>query len=153
MYIPRLLILSLLISACVAPTAAQSPSDNIPGSFYSEPLGVLPPDALASLPLIPIQLPIDIDIDRLYLPHAKSDAAGASEHDWTFKPWPQSRARVLTQSVLTQKDATCYSMRSYRVTRDDPASDTTRLVGYSTCQPSTRFQVKEANERQEIVPR
>jgi hypothetical protein len=153
MYIPRLLVLSLLISACVVPTAAQSPSDNIPGSFYSEPLGVLPPDALASLPLIPIQLPIDIDIDRLYLPHAKSEAAGASEHDWTFKPWPQSRARVLTPRVLTQKDATCYSIRSYRVTRDDPASDTTRLVGYSTCQPSTRFQVKEANERQEIVPR
>jgi hypothetical protein len=148
MYIPRLLILSLLISACVVPTAAQSPSDNIPGSFYSEPLGVLPPDALASLPLIPIQLGIDIDIDRLYLPHAKSEAAGASEHDWTFKPWPQSRARV-----LTQKDSTCYSIRSYRVTRDDPASDTTRLVGYSTCQPSTKFQVKEANERQEIVPR
>jgi hypothetical protein len=148
MYIPRLLILSLLISACVVPTAAQSPSDNIPGSFYSEPLGVLPPDALASLPLIPIQLPIDIDIDRLYLPHAKSEAAGASEHDWTFKPWPQSPARV-----LPQKDATCYSIRSYRVTRDDPASDTTRLVSYSTCQPSTKFQVKEANERQEIVPR
>jgi len=148
MYIPRLLVLSLLISACVVPTAAQSPSDNIPGSFYSEPLGVLPPDALASLPLIPIQLPIDIDIDRLYLPHAKSEAAGASEHDWTFKPWPQSPARV-----LPQKDATCYSIRSYRVTRDDPASDTTRLVGYSTCQPSTKFQVKEANERKEIVPR
>jgi hypothetical protein len=48
---------------------------------------------------------------------------------------------------------TCLSIRSYRVTRDDPESDTTRLVGYSTCQPAAKFQVKEANERQEIVPR
>ena len=48
MYIPRLLFLSLLISACVVPAAAQAPSDNIPGSFYSEPV-VLPQDAQASL--------------------------------------------------------------------------------------------------------
>jgi hypothetical protein len=50
-------------------------------------------------------------------------------------------------------DATCYSIRSYRVTRDNPESDTTRLVGYSRCQPAIKVQVKEAGERQEIVPR
>jgi hypothetical protein len=100
MYIPRLLILSLLISACVVPTAAQSPSDNIPGSFYSEPLGVLPPDALASLPLIPIQLPIDIDIDRLYLPHAKSEAVSRTCS-------PSERRDLLFHSKLS-----CHARRS-----------------------------------------
>jgi hypothetical protein len=143
MYIPRLLILALLISACVVPAAAQSPSDNIPGSFYSEPLGVLPQDALASVRLIPIQHPIDIDIDRLYLRHAQ-----AGKHDWAFRAPSQFHNRVLSQD-----DVTCLSIRSYRVTRDDPESDTTRLVGYSTCQPATKFQVKEAGERQHIVPR
>jgi hypothetical protein len=147
MYIPRLLFLSLLISACVVPAAAQAPSDNIPGSFYSEPV-VLPQDAQASLRLIPMQRPVDIDVDRLSLPHAKSEAAQASKHDWDFKASSLEHKRVHVQG-----DVTCLSIRSYRVTRDDPESDTTRLVGYSTCQPATKFQVKEARERQEIVPR
>jgi hypothetical protein len=148
MYIPRLLVLSMLISACVVPAAAQAPSDNIPGSFYSEPVGTIPQDVLASIRLIPIQVPIDIDIDRLYLPHAKMEAARAGKHDWDTKA-----PSLFHERVLAQDNATCLSIRSYRVTRDDPESDTTRLVGYSTCQPATKFQVKEAGEWQEIVPR
>jgi hypothetical protein len=143
---PRLLAISLLILVCIAPVLAQSPQDNVPGSFFSEPLGALPPDAQANLRLDPIQRPIEIN--RLQSPYAKPDAAPVDEHDWTFKPWPQPHARVLNQD-----DATCYSIRSYRVKRDDPESDSTRLVGYSTCQPSNRFQVKAADERQRIVPR
>jgi hypothetical protein len=144
MRIPRLL--AMLILVCAAPVLAQSPQDNIPGSFFSEPPGALPPDAQANLRLNPIQRPIEIN--RLQSPYSKPDAAGADEHDWAFKPWPQPHARVLSQN-----DATCYSIRSYRVKRDDPESDSTRLVGYSTCQPSNRFQVKTADERQRVVPR
>jgi hypothetical protein len=146
MCITRLLLLSLLISVCAVSAAAQSPSENIPGSFYSEPVGALPQDALAHLRLDPIQQPIDID--RLYLPYSKPEVDRAGEHDWNIKVPPLSHKRVLDQN-----DATCYSIRSYRVTRDDPQSDMTRPAGYSTCQPSTKFQVKEAGERQEIVPR
>jgi hypothetical protein len=146
MCIPRFLAISLLILVCVAPVLAQSPQDNIPGSFFSEPPGELPGDAQANLRLNPIQRPIEIN--RLQSPYSKPDAARVDEHDWTFKPWPQPHARVLTQN-----DATCYSIRSYRVKRDDPESDSTRLVGYSTCQPSNRFQVKAADERQRVVPR
>ncbi|MGA2901520.1 MAG: hypothetical protein ABSF40_14930 [Candidatus Acidiferrales bacterium] len=147
MYIPRLLVLSLLISACVASAAAQAPSDNIPGSFYSEPLGALPPDAVASIRLIPIQPPIDLDIDHL-LPYVKPETARAGGHDWNIDEQLQ-----LHKHARAREDVTCLSIRSYRVTRDDPESDTTRLVGYSTCQPATKFQVKEAGERQAIVPR
>jgi hypothetical protein len=143
---PRLLASSLLILVCVAPVLAQSPQDNIPGSFFSEPPGALPPDAQANLRLDPIQRPIEIN--RLQSPYSKPDAVRLDEHDWTFKPWPQPHARALNQD-----DATCYSIRSYRVKRDDPESDSTRLVGYSTCQPSNRFQVKTADERQRVVPR
>jgi hypothetical protein len=145
MRISRLLAISLIL-VCVAPVLAQSPQDNIPGSFFSEPLGALPPDAQANLLLNPTQSPIEIN--RLQSPYSKTDAGRMDEHDWTFKPWPQPHARVLSQD-----DATCYSIRSYRVKRDDPESDSTRLVGYSTCQPSNRFQVKAADERQRVVPR
>jgi hypothetical protein len=146
MRVPHLLAISLLILVCVAPVLAQSPQDNIPGSFFSEPLGALPPDAQANLRLNPIQRPIEID--RLYFPSAKPEAARAGEHDWAFKPWPQSHKRVLARN-----DATCYSIRSYRVKRDDPESDSTRPAGYSTCQPAGRFQVKETVDSQRIVPR
>ncbi len=145
MHISRLLVLSLL-SVCVAPLAAQSASDNEPGSFFSQPPDALLPDVQANLRLEQIQRPIDFD--KLYPTYPKPETAQRSEYDWNAKAPSQVR-----KGVLVQNDATCYSMRSYRVTRDDPKSDTTRLVGYSTCQPATKFQVKEAGERREIVPR
>ena len=36
-------------------------------------------------------------------------------------------------------DIFCLKMRSYKVARDQPDSDATHLVGYSTCQPAARF--------------
>lgn len=148
MFISRLVVMSLLLSICVVAAAAQKPSDNIPGSFYSEQSGPLPPDAVASLRLIPVQRPMNIEIDRLHSPYARPEAAHAGDYDWNIKVPSQ-----VHKHVSAPNDATCYSMRSYRVTRDDPASDTTRPAGYSTCQPATKFQVKEANDRQQIVPR
>jgi hypothetical protein len=38
-------------------------------------------------------------------------------------------------------------MRTYKVRRDDPQSDSTHAVGYSTCQPAARFHVRTAEER------
>jgi len=36
----------------------------------------------------------------------------------------------------------CYSMRIYRVMREDPRSDITTSAGYSECETATRFQMK-----------
>ncbi|MGA8438186.1 MAG: hypothetical protein WB762_33190 [Candidatus Sulfotelmatobacter sp.] len=36
-------------------------------------------------------------------------------------------------------DTFCLTMRSYKVARDNPDSDATHPVGYSTCQPAARF--------------
>jgi hypothetical protein len=47
----------------------------------------------------------------------------------------------------------CYCIRGYRVTRDDPESDSTRPAGYSTCQPAARFHVKDAGDLRETVIR
>ncbi len=132
MHTSRLLVLAL-ISVCVSPLAAQTAS-------------ALLPDVQVNLRLDQIQRPIDID--KLYLSYQKPQTLQRGEYDWNAKAPSQFRKRVAVQN-----DVTCLSIRSYRVTRDDPASDTTRLVGYSTCQPSTRFQVKEADDRQEIKPR
>jgi hypothetical protein len=40
-----------------------------------------------------------------------------------------------------QPDTLCYSMRSFKVARDGPQSDSTHPAGYSTCQPAARFHV------------
>lgn len=60
-----------------------------------------------------------------------------------------------TQHILTfgQDETTCLTLRTYRVARIDPESDTTRVAGYSTCQPSVRFQLKTAVDSHEIVVR
>jgi hypothetical protein len=43
-------------------------------------------------------------------------------------------------------ERTCYTMRSYLMKRDDQRSDSTRQVGYSVCQPSSTFDMKETVE-------
>jgi hypothetical protein len=50
-------------------------------------------------------------------------------------------------SGLPGQDNSCYAIRSYVVARDDKNSDSTHLVGYSTCQPSSRYHVKSAEAR------
>jgi|ERR1700678_190366 hypothetical protein len=47
-------------------------------------------------------------------------------------------------------DTLCYSMRSYKVARDDPRSDSTHPTGYSTCQPAARFRTYSI--KQPILP-
>jgi hypothetical protein len=42
------------------------------------------------------------------------------------------------------EERTCYTMRSYLMAREDEHSDSTRQVGYSTCEPSSTFDVKKS---------
>ena len=107
MCIPRLLLLSLLISSSAVTAAAQSPS---------------------------------IDSVRAIGNENGSDAV---------LPLDSRTQRILT---LEQNEATCYTLRAYRVARVSPGSDSTRPAGYSTCQPTTRFQLKQAVETQVVVP-
>jgi len=127
MHIPRLLLLSLLISVCVAPVAAQSSPDKIPAFSRPQLDGlVAPPEFRAhALPLPPNVRARIRDIH------------------------PQLRF----DSTLTQNETVCYSIRSYRVTRDDPESDSTRLTGYSECQPAAQFHAKNAVIFLEMAPR
>jgi len=129
MCIPRLLVLSLLLSVCVAPVAAQSSLDRNPEPSVRLDQIIPPPEFRR--PALPLGLE----------PPFQSDGIGLSDQ------------RHVQLRAGEQSDVTCYSIRSYRVTRDDPRSDSTRLAGYSTCQRAVRFQVKEAVDSLEVGPR
>jgi len=121
MYIPRLLVLPLLIWTCVAPVAAQSLSEKSPVPQF--------------LPTRPQDNQAGIRIDQFQLsPHR--DGINLSH----IIPAPEFRAPILTS------EATCYSLRTYRVTRDDPESDVTRPAGYSTCQPAAGFHLEDVGD-------
>ncbi len=51
---------------------------------------------------------------------------------------PSLRLKVETLDA----DATCYTIRTYVVARDSKDSDSTHPAGYSTCQPSSQYQLK-----------
>jgi hypothetical protein len=50
--------------------------------------------------------------------------------------------------LQSQGDTTCYAIRSYVVARDNRDSDSTHSVGYSTCRPASRYNLKSAEIRQ-----
>ena len=121
MYIRRPLLLLLLISICGAPVAAQSSPENNPVPQF--------------LPRRPLGEQAGIRVDRFQLsPHREGI------NPWRIIPPPEFRASIPTS------DAACYSIRTYRVTRDDPGSDLTRPAGYSICQPAARFDLKAAQD-------
>jgi hypothetical protein len=122
MCIPRLLVLSLLLSVCAAPVASQSSLDRNPEPSIRLD-EVIPPPEFRRHVLAP-GLP----------PPFHSDEIGLSDR------------RNLQLRAGEQSNVTCYSIRSYRVTRDDPESDSTSLAGYSTCQPVSQFQLKDAGD-------
>jgi hypothetical protein len=78
-----------------------------------------------------------------------AQATTESRND-TVRPVDSNTPHILT---LEQNEATCYTLRTYRVTRDDPKSDTTKPAGYSTCQRATRFQLRTTVETVEIARR
>jgi hypothetical protein len=56
--------------------------------------------------------------------------------------WEQSSLAPMPAIDLDgqpQTDTLCYSMRTYKVARNNPDSDATHPIGYSTCQPAARF--------------
>ena len=64
-----------------------------------------------------------------------------------------SRTQHPRTLTLDPNDAICYTIRTYRVARVSPESDSTRPAGYSTCQRASRFQFKTAVDSRELAPR
>jgi hypothetical protein len=142
--LPRFLILSLLISACVAPAMAQSSPDKNPFSSRSPQNSFVPPEGFRlHTPALSRneqaeKLQPPFHWDALNLSHA-TPVATQSVNPTAFFP-----LRFSSRSTLAQNAAPCYSIRSYRFAREDPKSDATRFVGYSTCQPGAEFHIEDA---------
>ena len=118
----RFLALSLMISACVVPVAAQS-SNKTP---------TLPQNRLDEI--APLQFTGNVPL----FSEGQSNILG-NQFQNTFQPSRDFPRNLIT---LAPNNSLCYSMRSYGLTRINPASDVTRMSSYSTCQPSTQFEVK-----------
>lgn len=95
--------------------------------------------------------PLNSDDSGLRLNSAASIFASAArpsdgrEFNFTL-PDPASRLHrddKAKKRVLTP-DETCFTMRSYVVEREDPESDAVRPKAYSTCQPSSRYDLRDA---------
>lgn len=53
----------------------------------------------------------------------------------------ENRTRFSAENWELEKPV-CYKMRSYHMVREDHDSDATRMDGYTTCQPSSKYQTK-----------
>jgi hypothetical protein len=121
----RLLILSLLIATYGAPVAAQSSSDKISLSSWSPQNGFIPPqECRLHFPA----LTQNAQADQVQPPF-HWDAPNLS-HATPVNPTPFLSPKFGNRSVtLAQNAAPCYSIRSYRFTREDPRSDSTKICG------------------------
>jgi hypothetical protein len=70
----------------------------------------------------------------------KDPSANPGEH-LTFPVVPGS-AMSFRSPGQRADDNTCLKIRSYQVARDTKDTDSTHFVGYSTCQPSSRYQLR-----------
>ncbi len=130
----RFLILSLFLTACVAPLASQSPSDKslFPSQQWN---GLTPPQSF--------HLHVPLLSQNASLNQSQPSQIQTSPKGFTFSQnvnptLPFSRKLA----ILAQNAAPCYLIRSYRFTREDPKSDITTFADYSTCQPASQFHVR-----------
>jgi hypothetical protein len=143
--LPRLLILSLLIPAFVSSAVAQSSAEKSPLSSW------FPLNGSAPTQEFHIRVPAlsqNAQANQLQSPHLWEGLNAIHPTRGPFKslnptPFliPNIASRIVT---LAQNAAPCYTIRSYRFTRDHPNSDSTKFADYSTCQPATQFRLKDA---------
>jgi hypothetical protein len=134
MLISRLLSFSLLIAVCAAPVAAQSsPENNSVAVQATEPgrLNSSESNNLLSSPNPKAELDMGRPLDRIHV----------GEYSPRLNQFSLPHVFILGPDGQPEADTLCYAMRSYKVARDGPQSDSTHAAGYSTCQAAARFQV------------
>jgi hypothetical protein len=156
MTLARLLAAALVI--CSALSFAQTKTDSLTISDQAAATSV-PAMASSSEPwkFIPTQRaepsaaksPMDrLQIDQYKLFRSKTDSR-------TLLVGPEADAGMILSGLDGDTDGvtTCLKIRSYVVARDSKDSESTHLVSYSTCQPSSRYQLKTTEIRIEPVNR
>ncbi len=137
MFIPRLLFLATLIAGSVVSGKAQSSQVQARDSAQPQ------LDSAIVSPEFHLQI-----ADRSqYAP----DGIRINQSPLQFYLDRQSQS--LASPEPQHGDTSCLFMRTYRVKRDEPRSDSTRFAGYSECQPAHRYQSRDAAIFLEITPR
>jgi hypothetical protein len=136
MLISRLFPVSLLIAVSAAPVAAQSSPAKAPAAIQSTDSGQQ--NSLAN-PEVPFLFP------NLHTEQGPAEPLGRI-HVGEYSPrlTQFSVPHFLLNNPDRQRledDTLCYTMRNYKVARDNPQSDSTHAAGSSTCQPAARFHV------------
>jgi hypothetical protein len=133
MSIFRLLPLSLLITVSMAALAAQSSPENNP---------------VVAQAITPAQLsasnrnPFSPNLQSGANPNAP-DRILLGDYRPRLSQFSVPRNWLRNNSDWqSQADGLCLKMRTFKVARDGPHSDSTHPVGYSTCQPAKRFQTR-----------
>jgi hypothetical protein len=117
----RVLFLLLLMSVCVS---AQSSPDQSSGSPQFEIRGLV--------------APLELRADQAMTPF--QDGQNQMGVDFSQRVLPRSPLQE-SSSLPPEPEQRCYSIRTYRVTRDDPQSDTTTPAGYSECEAASSFHI------------
>jgi|ERR1022692_2421097 hypothetical protein len=145
MSIPRLLAPTLLIVVCTSWGAAQSSKETKPEAASVQVQAASPNGWLPGISSTKRYLSGSFDWsfseDGLEFLKTPSGALHTGQSHLQFSPTQSFRGQAF---AVTPDGPTCYSIRTYRVVRDDPQSDSTSAAGYSTCQPVTRFRIENA---------
>jgi hypothetical protein len=156
MTLTRLLTATLVACSALAIAQQKNEAPAIPAQATD---ASKPPTAASSEPwkFIPNQLadassgkdPLDrLQIDKYKVFRSKTNTR-------TLLLGPEADAGMVLSGLGGDLDGvtTCLKIRSYVVARDSKDSDSTHLVSYSTCQPSTRYRVRTTEIRSGSVDR
>jgi hypothetical protein len=141
----RLVLIALLVSSASA--FAQTPSDlatprtdpaakNLPSDSWK--IGSQPADSKSA----------NDPIERMRIDQFRINPKGLP-----FEKDARSDLMTLNLDGQPGDDTTCYAIRSYLVARDSKTSDATHPVGYSTCQPASRYHVRTTELHSTAVSR
>jgi len=102
------------------------------------PTGPLRIDPLASAPAIVPQNP--------WLSFQAADPSRLGQEQVQMKVLDVQEAGNIAIAPDSLADHYCLKIRSYLMARDSRSSDSTHLVGYSTCLPASRYRLRTAVE-------
>ncbi len=151
---PRVRLLVLLLLACSAFTFAQRASErpesnstivqqssdsafNLEAKSDSEPWRIIPRD---------LSSPKSAQDGIEHPDFDANQSRTGQKKKFVWESTPNSGAQTASKPEgVNPGDMMCLTMRTYVVARDNKHSDSTHLVGYSTCQPALRYGLKKVD--------
>lgn len=134
-------VLTTALLFCSLPSIGQVTSS----STQTPDLGTKAAQSVEPWRIVPDKATIQDPWTRILSAHPNADPAkGDSGFDLHLIPAPNADKIALWPEGEYGGDSVCFTIRSYVVARDNKNSDSVHPVSYSTCQPATRYRLKEA---------